>query len=248
MRSGGGVRGAPNSESRLVTTSPSPSSTGRRLSPGGGSTWTGEATGRCSKSSIHASNPARDSSASAADAWSGTWICRRCPPRRRHSATSAIEQGAPDPLPSRHRPHEQLGDPALESGEVQPPAEVEDADPRCRAAGLGHEGRDVRRAEQRLESRPQRVEVGGGFNALAFPGEGHGRGQVVAAERAELDPVRRPDGQPADRSLRVAQAHRPVKSGLRFSMKAAIPSFWSSRRRAGRTPALGARPWVRAVS
>ena len=63
---------------------------------------------------------------------------------------------------------------------------------------------------------------------MAFPGEGHGLDQIVAAERPELHAVRRPDREPADRSLGVAQAHRPVKSGLRFSMKAAIPSFWSS--------------------
>jgi len=49
------------------------------------------------------------------------------------------------------------------------------------------------------------------------------------SERAQVDPVRPRDGQAADRAVRVAEMHyRPLKSGSRFSMKAAIPSFWSS--------------------
>ena len=63
---------------------------------------------------------------------------------------------------------------------------------------------------------------------MTLPGKGHRLGQIVAAQRPQLHAGRRPDRQAPDRSLGVAQAHRPVKSGLRFSMKAAIPSFWSS--------------------
>ena len=53
-------------------------------------------------------------------------------------------------------------------------------------------------------------------------------GQIVPPNGAKLDPRRCAYRQPADGSFGIAQAHRPVKSGVRFSMKAAIPSLWSS--------------------
>ena len=67
-----------------------------------------------------------------------------------------------------------------------------------------------------------------GSAAMELPGHGHRLGQVITADRPQLHAGRSAHRQAADWSLGVAQAHRPVKSGLRFSMKAAIPSFWSS--------------------
>ena len=58
-----------------------------------------------------------------------------------------------------------------------------------------------------------------------------GIAMVAAGRGGSMAPAYddRPDlALPADRPLGVAQAHRPVKSGVRFSRKAAMPSFWSS--------------------
>ncbi len=53
-------------------------------------------------------------------------------------------------------------------------------------------------------------------------------GKVVASERSDLDARRSRHRQTADRVIGIAEVHRPRKSGVRFSRKAAMPSFWSS--------------------
>ncbi len=49
------------------------------------------------------------------------------------------------------------------------------------------------------------------------------RGVIVAPARVVNKGVGAPQGRPGS-----AEAQRPVKTGGRFSMKAAMPSFWSS--------------------
>ena len=75
----------------------------------------------------------------------------------------------------------------------------------------------------------KRFGIGSGIERVQLARERERIGEVVAAERAEVDAVRARDGEAADRTVRIAEVHyRPLKSGSRFSMKAAIPSFWSS--------------------
>ncbi len=55
------------------------------------------------------------------------------------------------------------------------------------------------------------------------------QGQVISRRGTQLHAGRRSDGEPADGAERaVLHGYRPLKSGARFSRKAAIPSFWSS--------------------
>ena len=76
-----------------------------------------------------------------------------------------------------------------------------------------------------------RLRVGIGVEAVQLARQRERIGEVVAAQRPEVDAVRARDGQAADRAVGIAEGHRgqrPLKSGARFSTKAAIPSFWSS--------------------
>ena len=72
-----------------------------------------------------------------------------------------------------------------------------------------------------------RLGIGVG-EVIELAGERERIGEIVAAQGTDLDPVRARRREAADRAVRVAEAHRPVKSGVRFSRKAAMPSFWSS--------------------
>ncbi len=66
------------------------------------------------------------------------------------------------------------------------------------------------------------------WQVVQLPHQGQRKVEVVATERPKLDAGRPGDREAADRALGIAERHRPVKSGVRFSRKAAIPSFWSS--------------------
>ena len=133
------------------------------------------------------------------------------------------------PAPAEALAHEQVAHPALERGVIQPPPEPMDDQAGRSAIGEGEEWRRVDIAHERLVCGAKRFGIGSRVKRVQLARERERIAEVVAAERAQVDAVRARDGQAADRTVRVAELHyRPLKSGSRFSMKAAIPSFWSS--------------------
>ena len=106
---------------------------------------------------------------------------------------------------------------------------MDDEPGRVSVVGQRQERGRVDVADERLVRRAERLGVGIGVERVQLARERQRIGEVVAAERAQLDAVRARDGEAAHRAVGIAELHyRPVKSGSRFSMKAAIPSFWSS--------------------
>ena len=140
-----------------------------------------------------------------------------------------VEERAADAAAAEALAHEQVAHPALERRVVQAPPEPMDDQPGRRAIGEGQEWRCVDVAHERLVSGAKRLGSGAASSTYSSRASARRIGEVVAAERAKVDAVRARDGEPADRTVRVPEMlYRPLKSGSRFSMKAAIPSFWSS--------------------
>ena len=125
---------------------------------------------------------------------------------------------------------ENVADPAFEGGVVEPSAEPMNDEPgRSPVVGQRQERGCVHVADERLVRRAKGFDVGTGVERVQLARERERIGEVVAAERTQVDAVRARDGEAAHGAVGIAELHyRPLNSGSRFSMKAAIPSFWSS--------------------
>ena len=114
---------------------------------------------------------------------SSTW----CPPRSRHSAIAASRSDAADAAPAEALADEQVADPALEGRVIQAPPEPMDDEAGRSAVGEGQERRRVDVADERLVRGAKRLGVGIGVERVQLARERERIGEVVAAERAQVD-------------------------------------------------------------
>ncbi len=139
------------------------------------------------------------------------------------------KQRATDPSPAISLTYHEVADPSFKGGVIQPSTETKQDEPGRLAVSESQERRRVDIIDQGLEHHSMRLGIGVEIEPVQLAHHGQGIGEVVAPQRANLDARRSRDSQAADRAVRIAERHyRPVKSGVRFSRKAAMPSFWSS--------------------